>query len=135
VTSSACTCHRQSTPWSWPWTRSRRFSPSTGRPRACQCCPQPRNGKEWLLKHPRFHLHSTPTSSSWLNLVERWFAELTTRKLRRSAHRSVTDLESDLRKWINEWNKAPKPFVWTKSADEILETLAAYCQRIIDSGH
>ena len=91
--------------------------------------------KDWLVKHPRFHLHFTPTSSSWLNLVERWFAELTTRKLRRSAHRSVTELETDIRKWINEWNKAPKPFVWTKSADEILETLAAYCQRIIDSGH
>ena len=66
---------------------------------------------------------------------ERWFAELTNRKLRRSAHRSVTELETDIRKWINEWNKDPKPFVWTKSADEILETLAAYCQRIIDSGH
>lgn len=91
--------------------------------------------KEWLLRHPRFHLHFTPTSSSWLNLVERWFAELTTRKLRRSAHRSVTELEADIRKWINEWNKEPKPFVWTKSADEILETLATYCQRIIDSGH
>src|ERR1700722_14163128 len=91
--------------------------------------------KAWLLKHPRFHLHFTPTSSSWMNLVERWFAELTNRKLRRSAHRSVTELETDIRKWINEWNKNPKPFVWTKSADEILETLAAYCQRIIDSGH
>jgi transposase len=87
---------------------------------------------QWLLKHPRFHLHFTPTSSSWMNLVERWFAELTNRKLRRSAHRSVTELETDIRKWINEWNKAPKPFVWTKSADEILETLAAYCQRVID---
>jgi transposase len=90
---------------------------------------------QWLLKHPRFHLHFTPTSSSWLNLVERWFAELTNRKLRRSAHRSVTELETDIRKWINEWNKDPKPFVWTKSADEILETLAAYCERINDSGH
>jgi len=91
--------------------------------------------KDWLLKHPRFHLHFTPTSSSWLNLVERWFAELTNRKLRRSAHRSVTELENDIRKWINEWNKDPKPFVWTKSADEILKTLAEYCQRINDSGH
>jgi transposase len=90
---------------------------------------------QWLLKHPRFHLHFTPTSSSWLNLVERWFAELTNRKLRRSAHRSVTELETDIRKWINEWNKAPRPFVWTKSADEILGTLAAYCERINDSGH
>jgi transposase len=91
--------------------------------------------KAWLIRHPRFHLHFTPTSGSWLNLVERWFAELTRRKLRRSAHRSVVELEADVRKWINEWNKDPKPFVWTKSADEILETLAAYCQRINDSGH
>ena len=90
---------------------------------------------KWLLRHPRFRLHFTPTSSSWMNLVERWFAELTSRKLRRSAHRSVTELETDIRKWINEWNKDPKPFVWTKSADEILETLAAYCERINDSGH
>ena len=89
--------------------------------------------KKWLTRHPRFHLHFTPTSSSWLNLVERWFAELTNRKLRRSAHRSVVELEADVRAWINEWNKAPKPFVWTKTADQILETLAAYCQRINDS--
>jgi hypothetical protein len=65
---------------------------------------------------------------------ERWFAELTTRKLRRSAHRSVTELETDIRKWINEWNKDPRPFTWTKSADDILETLAAYCQRISEAG-
>ena len=90
---------------------------------------------QWLVKHPRFHLHFTPTSSSWLNLVERWFAELTNRKLRRSAHRSVIELEDDIRKWITEWNKNPKPFTWTKSADDILETLAAYCQRILDSEH
>jgi hypothetical protein len=70
-----------------------------------------------------------------MNLVERWFAELTNRKLRRSAHRSVISLETGIRKWVNEWNKDPKPFVWTKSADEILETLAAYCERINDSGH
>jgi transposase len=91
--------------------------------------------KKWLLRHPRFHLHFTPTSSSWMNLVERWFAELTNRKLRRSAHRSVTELEADIRKWINAWNKDPQPFVWTKTADEILDTLAAYCRRISDSGH
>jgi hypothetical protein len=83
----------------------------------------------------RFHLHFTPTSSSWLNLVERWFAELTNRKLRRSAHRSIIQLEADIRKWINEWNKDPRPFVLTKTAYEILETLAAYCERINDSGH
>jgi len=91
--------------------------------------------KAWLLKHPQFHLHFTPTSASWLNLVERWFAELTTRKLRRSAHRSVVELEADIRAWINESNKHPKPFVWTKTADQILNTLAAYCQRISDSQH
>ena len=91
--------------------------------------------KAWLLKHPRFHLHFTPTSSSWMNLVERWFAELTNRKLRRSVHRSVTELEADIRRWTNDWNAEPKPFIWTKTADAILDTLAAYCQRINDSGH
>lgn len=90
---------------------------------------------QWLVKHPRFHLHFTPTYSSWLNIVERWFAELTNRKLRRSAHRSVTALEADVNTWIQAWNTHPKPFVWTKTADEILETLAAYCQRINDSQH
>jgi transposase len=91
--------------------------------------------KEWLLRHPRFHLHFTPTSASWINLVERWFAELTTRKLRRSAHRSVTELEADIRKWITEWNKHPRPFIWAKTADEILDSLAGYCTRINASGH
>jgi transposase len=91
--------------------------------------------KRWLLRHPRFQLHFTPTSASWLNLVERWFAELTRRKLRRSAHRSVTELEADLRQWTNAWNKNPRPFAWTKTADQILDTLATYCQRINDSGH
>jgi transposase len=91
--------------------------------------------REWLLKHPRFHLHFTPTYSSWLNLVERWFAELTNRKLRRSAHRSVAALEADVTSWIDGWNENPKPFVWTKNADDILETIAAYCERINDSGH
>ncbi len=88
-----------------------------------------------MLRHPRFHPHLTPTSASWLNLVQRWFAELTTRKPRRSAHRSVVELEADLRKWINEGNAHPKPFIWTKTTDEILHTLASYCQRINDSGH
>jgi transposase len=82
--------------------------------------------KAWLLKHPRFHLHFTPTSSSWMNLVERWFAELTNRKLRRSTHRSVTELEADVHHWTNEWNTDPKPFIWTKTADDNLATLAAY---------
>jgi transposase len=90
---------------------------------------------KWLLAHPRFHLHFTPTYSSWLNLVERWFAELTNRKLRRSAHRSVKALEADVKSWIEAWNQQPKPFVWTKTADEILDSLTAYCGRINDSGH
>ncbi len=89
----------------------------------------------WLLRHPRFVLHFTPTSSSWLNLVERWFAELTRRLLKRSAHRSVTALETDLRDWTTTWNENPRPFVWHKTADEILDTLAQYCQRISGSGH
>jgi hypothetical protein len=67
--------------------------------------------------------------------VERWFAELTNCKLRRSAHRSVAELETDIRKRVNEWNESPKPFAWTRTAGEILGTLAAYCQRIIDSGY
>ena len=91
--------------------------------------------KNWLLRHPRFHLHFTPTSSSWLNLVERWFAELTNRKLRRSAHRSVAELEADIRAWIEAWNEDPRPFVWTKTADEILESLAGYLAPINDSGY
>jgi hypothetical protein len=86
-----------------------------------------------LLRHPRFHLHFTPTSSSWLNLVERWFAEIINRKLRRSAHRSVAELETDIRAWTSEWNKNPMPFVWTKTADEILETFAAYYALILQS--
>lgn len=91
--------------------------------------------KAWLLKHPRFHLHFTPTGSSWLNLVERFFAEITAKLLRRGVHRSVTALEKDIRTWIEQWNTDPKPYVWTRTADQILESLAAYCQRITDSGH
>ncbi|NYH77508.1 hypothetical protein FHR84_000832 [Actinopolyspora biskrensis] len=72
---------------------------------------------KWLLQHPRFHVPFTPTSVSWLNLVERWFGELTTRKLRRSAHRSVTELEADVAAWIQQCNTDSKPFVWTKTAD------------------
>ncbi|MFF3863672.1 IS630 family transposase [Streptomyces sp. NPDC002209] len=91
--------------------------------------------KKWLATHPRFHLHFTPTGSSWLNVVERWFAELTTKKLRRGVHRSVQVLERDIRAWLADWNEEPRPFVWTKTADEILDKVAAYCRRISDSGH
>lgn len=91
--------------------------------------------KRWLLAHPRFTLHFTPTYSSWLNLVERWFAELTTKWLKRGTHRSVKELVASIRSWVANWNDDPRPYVWHKTADEILETLAAYCHRINDSGH
>jgi transposase len=91
--------------------------------------------QRWLVRHPRFTLHFTPTYSSWLNLVERWFAELTTKWLTRGTHRSVRDLTAAIRTWITNWNDDPKPFVWHKTTDEILDSLAAYCQRINDSGH
>jgi transposase len=80
----------------------------------------------WLLRHPRFQFHFTPTSSSWLNLVERWFAELTNRMLRRSAHRSVAALTTDINAWIAAWNDNPRAFVWHKTADEILDNLKKY---------
>jgi transposase len=89
----------------------------------------------WLVRHPRFVLHFTPTYSSWLNLVERWFGELTTKWLRRGTHRSVRELVASIRTWITNWNDDPRPFVWHKTADEILDILAAYCQRITGSGH
>jgi transposase len=91
--------------------------------------------KRWLLAHPRFKLHFTPTSSSWLNLVERWFGELTTKKLQRSTHRSVRALNKDIRDWIETWNENPRPYVWTKTADQILESITRYCQRINQTGH
>jgi transposase len=91
--------------------------------------------QKWLTAHPRFALHFTPTSSSWLNLVERWFAELTSKKLRRGAHRSVRALNADIRAWIETWNDNPKPYVWTKTADQILESIATYCTRINESRH
>jgi transposase len=91
--------------------------------------------QKWLTAHPRFVLHFTPTSSSWLNLVERWFAELTNKKLRRGAHRSVGQLNADIRAWMKTWNDDPKPFVWTKTADQILDSIARYCTRINESRH
>jgi transposase len=91
--------------------------------------------KRWLATHPRFVLHFTPTGASWCNLVERIFGELTERRLRRGAHQSVTQLNADIRDWIERWNEAPKPYVWTKTADQILESLASYCNTINASGH
>ena len=91
--------------------------------------------KRWLDLHPRFHMHFTPTYSSWLNQVERWFGLLTDKKLRRGAHRSIQALENDIRDWITTWNQNPRPFAWTKSADEILDRLNSYLQRIPGAGH
>jgi transposase len=89
----------------------------------------------WLTKHPRFHLHFTPTGSSWINQVERWFGYLTDQLLRRGVHKSVQALEKDIRTWIKTWNDEPKPFVWTKTAEEILDSLARYIARITGARH
>jgi transposase len=90
---------------------------------------------DWLAKHPRFHIHFTPTGSSWINQVERWFGYLTDQLLRRGVHKSVQALEKDVRTWIKLWNNDPKPFVWTKTAEEILDSLARYISRISGAAH
>jgi transposase/transcriptional regulator with XRE-family HTH domain len=91
--------------------------------------------KKWLEAHPRFHMHHTPTYSSWLNQVERLFAYLTDDLLRRSDHRSVQALEKDIRNWVQAWNEDPKPFVWTKTAEQILESLGRLMARISGAGY
>jgi transposase len=91
--------------------------------------------RAWLARHPRFHMHFTPTGSSWINQVERWFGFLTDQKIRRGAHKSVQALEADIRSWITDWNTHPRPFLWTKTAEEILESLARYLRRISGAGH
>jgi transposase len=90
---------------------------------------------DWLARHPRFHMHFTPTGSSWINQVERWFAFLTDQLLRRGVHKSVVALEKDVRDWIKTWNEDPQPFVWRKTAEEILDSLARYIARISGAGH
>jgi len=90
---------------------------------------------KWLAAHPRFHVHYTPTYSSWLNQVERWFAYLTEDLLRRGDHRSVQTLEHDIRAWVKAWNENPKPFIWTKTAEDILASLSRLIQRINGAGH
>jgi transposase/transcriptional regulator with XRE-family HTH domain len=90
---------------------------------------------EWIARHPRFHIHFTPTGSSWINQVERWFAYLTTQMLQRGIHKSVQALETDVRTWIEQWNANPRPFAWTKTAEEILDSLARYLQRISGGEH
>ncbi len=89
----------------------------------------------WLDKHPRVHLHFTPTYSSWLNLVERFFGYVTADLLQRSDHRSVQSLEADIRKWVTAWNEDPKVFVWTKTAEQILGSIGRLMQRISNPGH
>ncbi|MFG6194810.1 IS630 family transposase [Nonomuraea sp. JJY05] len=91
--------------------------------------------KAWLARHPRFHMHFTPTGSSWINQVERWFGYLTDQLIRRGVHKSVQALEDDIRAWMDHWNADPKPFIWTKTAEEILESLAKYCRRISGGRH
>jgi transposase len=91
--------------------------------------------QNWLVKRPRFHVHFTPTSASWLNLVERWFALLTERQLRRGVHRSTKELKAAIDDFIHNHNRDPKPFIWHKNADQILDSVARFCKRTNDSGH
>jgi len=91
--------------------------------------------KNWELRHPRFHFHFTPTYSSWINQVERWFAELTMRHLRRGTHRSTLALEKAIKNHIAIYNENPKPFVWVKTADEILASIMRFCIRTSETGH
>ncbi len=84
----------------------------------------------WLLRHRRFHFHFTPTYGSWMNMVERWFSALTTKKLQRSAHRSVKELAADIEAWVANWNENPTPYVWHKTAEQILERIAGYCAAV-----
>ena len=87
--------------------------------------------RKWFAKRPRFHVHFTPTYGSWINLVERWFAELTNKRIRRGVFRSVKELESAIREYIGVHNENPKPFVWTRTADQILDSIARYAQRTV----
>jgi len=91
--------------------------------------------QSWLDKHPRFHMHYTPTYSSSINQVERWFAELTRQLIERGDHRSVQALERDIRAWVTACNKDPKPFVWTKTAEQILQSIQRLMKRINGVGH
>lgn len=91
--------------------------------------------KRWFAKRPYYHLHFTPTSASWINMVERFFAEITTKRIRRGAFRSVRHLEQEINKYLEHHNKKPSPFIWTADPDKILNRVAKHCQRISDSGH
>lgn len=91
--------------------------------------------RRWFARHPRYHVHFTPTYASWINLVESWFATITSRRIRRSSFRSTRQLESAVRDYIDLSNAAPTPFVWTKAADDILQSIKRFCQRTSDSLH
>ena len=90
---------------------------------------------DWLARRPNFHLHFTPTSASWLNQIERWLAALTEKQIRRGSHRSTRELEKAINDYLAVYNEDPKPFIWTKSPDQILESVKKYCERISDTGH
>ena len=92
------------------------------------------NVKKWLVKHPRFHLHFTPTSASWLNLVERWFGEITRKRIRRGVFTSVPELVAAIEEFIRLNNKNPKPFVWAKTVDDVLEKIK-HCKAVIETPH
>lgn len=91
--------------------------------------------KNWFARHPRFQVHFTPTSASWINQVERWFATLTEKQIRRGTHRSTRQLEQAIRSYLTTYNADPKPFAWAKSADDILASIERFCMRISNSGH
>ena len=91
--------------------------------------------RSWLAKRPRFHLHFTPTSASWLNLVERWFAMLTEKQLRRGVHRSTRQLQEAIHSYIRQHNHNPKPLVWHKSANQILDSVARFSTQTLETVH
>jgi len=91
--------------------------------------------RAWFARHPRFHIHFTPTSASWLNQVERWFATLTEKQIRRGTHRSTRQLEDAIRRYLEIYNAEPQPFIWAKSADDIMASIERFCLRISNSGH
>ena len=88
----------------------------------------------WLARHPRFHMHFTPTSSSWINQVERWFGFITDELIRQGSHTSVQALEADIRAYATGWNDDPNPFIWTKPAEQILESIGRLLTRISPCG-
>jgi len=91
--------------------------------------------RDWLARHPRFQVHFTPTYSSWINQVERWFAALTEKQIRRGTHRSVKELETAIKLYLATYNADPRPFVWVKTADQILKSIERFCLRTSLAGH